>query len=173
MNNNEILSDRRQSTQRRWLLRDAQHTYAAGQALGRALLEQSHAEPLIVTLQGELGAGKTTLVGGLLGALGHTEPVRSPTYTLIEPYELAGRQLYHLDLYRLTDSTQLEELGLRDLLQPGAVLLVEWPERAGPLLAKPDLAVHLDYPTEGMEGRQLSLTGRGESLHSLVDSLCF
>lgn len=168
MNKHEVSSNQRQ-----WLLRDAQHTYAAGQALGRALIEQSQTKPLIVTLQGELGAGKTTLVGGLFGALGYAEPVRSPTYTLIEPYELAGRQFYHLDLYRLTDPMQLEELGLRDLLQPGAVLLVEWPERAGALLMKPDLAVQLAYPTEGTEGRQLRLIGNDEPLRGLVDSLYF
>jgi tRNA threonylcarbamoyladenosine biosynthesis protein TsaE len=88
---------------RQWHLHDAAATRAAGQALGLALLKLSNAAPLIVTLQGELGAGKTTLVGGLLTAFGHLGPVRSPTYTLIEPYELAGHQIYHLDLYRLTD----------------------------------------------------------------------
>lgn len=158
---------------RHWYLRDATATRAAGQALGRALLNLDAAQPWVIALQGELGAGKTTLVGGLLAALGHAGPVRSPTYTLIEPYELAGRQLYHLDLYRLADPLQLEELGVRDLLQPGAVLLVEWPERAGEQLARPDLCVQLLYPVDNADGRHLRLLPATESLRQLVDSLTF
>lgn len=158
---------------RQWHLHDAAHTRAAGQALGRALLTTDAASSWIITLSGELGAGKTTFVSGLLSALGYTSPVRSPTYTLIEPYELAGRQFYHLDLYRLTDPLQLEELGVRDLLQPGSVLLVEWPEQAGALLAKPDLAIALAYSNEGHDGRQLSLTPNTESLGQLIHSLSF
>jgi tRNA threonylcarbamoyladenosine biosynthesis protein TsaE len=154
-----------------WQLRDADATRAAGQSLGRALLDLQTAQPIIITLQGELGAGKTTLVSGLLAALGHAGAVRSPTYTLIEPYDFSGRACYHLDLYRLTDPSQLEDLGVRDLLQPGALLLVEWPERAGELLAKPDLLVQLAYPMQGMEGRQLRLVPGSESLKQLVHSL--
>ena len=157
---------------REWYLADATATRAAGYAIGQSLLRLTDTPPLIITLHGDLGAGKTTLVGGLLSALGHEGPVRSPTYTLIEPYELAGRQLYHLDLYRLTDPIQLEELGVRDLLQPRAVLLVEWPERAGGLLHA-DLAVHLAYPEQGVEGRQLQLQPEQESLRQLVHSLSF
>lgn len=157
---------------RQWHLHDASATRAAGQALGVALMNVSATEPLIITLQGELGAGKTTLVSGLLAAFGHRGSVRSPTYTLIEPYDLAGRQFYHLDLYRLTEPLQLEELGIRDLLQPGAIVLVEWPERAGQLL-QPDLKVQLAYPASGSEGRQLQLVPTTESLCRLVDSLAF
>ncbi len=158
--------------QRRRFLPDAQATRAAGQALARALLQHPAARPLLITLQGELGAGKTTFVAGLLGELGHDGPVRSPTYTLIEPYELHGRWFHHLDLYRLTDPLQLEELGVRDLLLPGAVLLVEWPERAGSLLSKPDLHIELGYPEQGTEGRQLTLLA-GDSLWPLLHSLTF
>lgn len=158
---------------RQWQLRDAADTRAAGHALGLALLKLHASPALLITLQGELGAGKTTLVSGLLHALGHAGAVRSPTYTLIEPYELAGRQFYHLDLYRLTDPLQLEELGVRDLLQPGAVLLVEWPERGGELLTMPDLKVQLAYLANGCEGRKLQLAARTEALQQLVDSLTF
>jgi tRNA threonylcarbamoyladenosine biosynthesis protein TsaE len=158
---------------REWYLLDAGATRAAGKAIGEGLLCLNDSTPLIITLHGDLGAGKTTLVGGMLNALGHQGPVRSPTYTLIEPYDLAGRQFYHLDLYRLTDPLQLEELGVRDLLQPGAVLLVEWPERAGSSLDKADLQVHLAYPSEGTEGRQLRLQPGQESLCKLVHSLSF
>lgn len=156
-----------------WPLADATRTRAAGAALGHELLTLDTTQPLLVTLQGELGAGKTTLVGGLFNALGHIGPVRSPTYTLIEPYELAGRQFYHLDLYRLTDPLQLEELGVRDLLQPGAVLLVEWPERAGRYLPVADLTIKLEYAPQGASGRELCLLPGTESLQRLVDRLTF
>jgi tRNA threonylcarbamoyladenosine biosynthesis protein TsaE len=155
-------------TARHWQLADATHTHSVGQSLGRGLLQLDTTQPLLITLQGELGAGKTTLVSGLLG---HVGAVPSPTYTLIEPYELAGRQFYHLDLYRLTDPLQLEELGLRDLLQPGSILLVEWPERADHYLPAAELAVQLSYPSSGVEGRLLSLRPGTESLKQLVDRL--
>lgn len=158
---------------REWQLPDAETTRAAGQAIAKGLMKLSDAAPLIITLHGDLGAGKTTLVSGLLNALGHVGSVRSPTYTLIEPYDLAGRQLYHLDLYRFTDPSQLEELGIRDLLQPGAVLLVEWPERAMSLLEQGNLQIHLDYPADGHDGRHLRLVAIDESVQVLVHSLSF
>jgi tRNA threonylcarbamoyladenosine biosynthesis protein TsaE len=156
-----------------WQLQDAEATRAAGRAIAQDLLKLSDAAPLIITLHGDLGAGKTTLVGGLLNALGHVGSVRSPTYTLIEPYELAGYQVYHLDLYRLTDPSQLEELGVRDLLLPGAVLLVEWPERAAALLEQANLQIHLDYPPDGHDGRELRLQAADESVQQLIHSLSF
>lgn len=158
---------------REWQLQDAHATRAAGKAIAQGLLKLSDAAPLIITLHGDLGAGKTTLVSGLLNALGHAGSVRSPTYTLIEPYELAGRQIYHLDLYRLTDPSQLEELGVRDLLRPGAVLLIEWPERAMNLLDQANLHIQLDYPRDGHEGRDLRLRAEDESVQQLVHSLSF
>ena len=158
---------------REWYLSDTAATRAAGHAIGLGLLQLKTTAPLIITLHGELGAGKTTLVGGLLNSLGQQGPVRSPTYTLIEPYELSGRQFYHLDLYRLTDPSQLEELGVRDLLQPAAVLLVEWPEQAGSIFSNADLQVHLAYPSQGSNGRQLRLQARDESLQQLIHSLDF
>jgi tRNA threonylcarbamoyladenosine biosynthesis protein TsaE len=121
------------------------------------------AAPLI-TLSGDLGAGKTTLVAGLLAQLGHEGPVRSPTYTLIEPYSLAGRELYHCDLYRLRHADELEDLGLLDLREPGKSLLVEWPERAEGRLGIADLAILITYGDAG-QGRTLrwethSMAGR-------------
>jgi tRNA threonylcarbamoyladenosine biosynthesis protein TsaE len=127
----------------------AAQTRAIGERLAKGLLAAPRDHALLVTLEGDLGAGKTTLVGGLLAALGHVGPARSPTYTLIEPYRLAGRDIHHCDLYRLRHPDELEDLGLRDLVQPGAVLLVEWPERAEGRLGPPDLELRLAYDGEG------------------------
>lgn len=120
-----------------------------GARLAAALCGADLVEPFVLGLSGDLGAGKTTLVGGLLAALGHEGPVRSPTYSLIEPYRLAGRDVYHSDLYRLRDPLELEDLGLRDLLTGRSLLLVEWPERAGDRLRAADLTLQLEYSAEG------------------------
>jgi len=120
-----------------------------GARLAHALVAADLHEPLVVGLSGDLGAGKTTLVGGLLAALGHAGPARSPTYSLIESYRLAGRDIHHCDLYRLRDPEELEDLGLRDLLAGPSVVLVEWPERAGDRLREPDLRLHLEYTDTG------------------------
>ena len=127
----------------------AEETQAMGARLAAAIVAADEPAPLVIALTGDLGAGKTTLVGGLLRALGHHEPVRSPTYTLIEPYQLGGRDVNHCDLYRLRDPSELEDLGLRDLLTPRSVLLVEWPERAGNRLATPDLSLAFGYLDDG------------------------
>jgi tRNA threonylcarbamoyladenosine biosynthesis protein TsaE len=141
---------------------------ALGARLAGALRAVHLTEPLVVGLSGDLGAGKTTLVGGLLAALGHEGPARSPTYTLIEPYRLAGRDVYHCDLYRLRDPAELDDLGLRDLLVGPSVLLVEWPERAGGRLREPDLALHIEYSGEG---RSLSLAPASDAGRRLVAGL--
>jgi len=103
----------------------------------------------LIFLEGDLGAGKTTLVRGFLHARGHAGSVKSPTYTLIEPYQPEGRAIYHLDLYRLGDPEELEYLGLREMLEEEAVLLVEWPQRGLGWLPAPDLVVALEYAAGG------------------------
>lgn len=128
-----------------------EETRAIGARLAVALLAVDLRDPFVVGLTGDLGAGKTTLVGGLLAAFGHDGPARSPTYSLIEPYRLAARDVYHCDLYRLRDPEELEDLGLRDLLADSSLLLVEWPERAGDRLREPDLHLHLEYAEAGRE----------------------
>lgn len=119
----------------------------------------------LVFLSGELGTGKTTLVRGILQGLGHRGPVRSPTYTLIEPYEFSHRPVFHLDLYRLGDPQELDYLGIRDLLAEDSLVLIEWPERGAGALPSADLAIHLAYSAHG--GRILTLmadTGHGAAI---------
>ena len=147
---------------------DADETRAIGARLARVFLAAGLQEPFVVGLTGDLGAGKTTLVGGLLAALGHEGPARSPTYSLIEPYRLAGRDVYHCDLYRLRDPEELEDLGLRDLLAGSSLLLVEWPERAGDRLREADLHLHLEY-TE--TGRQVAVAARSPAGRQVLSAL--
>ena len=128
---------------------------AATEALG-ARLAETLAPPAVVFLQGDLGTGKTTLVRGLLRALGYQGAVRSPTYTLLESYPLgSGLVVHHLDLYRLCDPEELEWIGLRELLTAQAIVLIEWPQRGAGMLPAADLAIQLAL--EGC-GRRATLT---------------
>lgn len=109
---------------KQFLLADADAT----EALGRHLAAWIPASGIALALRGPLGAGKSTLARALLRGLGVEGPVPSPTYTLVEPYTIGGREVYHVDLYRIGDSGELDMLGLAEIAE-GAVLLVEWPER--------------------------------------------
>lgn len=105
--------------------------------------------PALIFLEGELGAGKTTLARGFVRALGHRGAVKSPTYTLVEPYEIGGIRVYHLDLYRVADPDELEYLGLREMLAEPALILVEWPERGAGWLPPPDLRLRILHRPSG------------------------
>jgi len=118
-----------------------------------------------IFLHGELGAGKTTLVRGFLRALGHEGAVKSPTYTLMEPYELGGRAVYHLDIYRLGAAEELEYLGVRELFITGNTLLIEWPERAAGTMGEPDLEISLEYQGNA---RRASLRSRHPEILSEI-----
>ena len=136
-------------------------TEALGGALAATLAARPPAGPLLLALSGDLGAGKTTLTRGLLRALGVTGAIRSPTYTLVEPYETAAGEVLHLDLYRLAGPDELAELGYRDLAVQAALVIVEWPERAaGELHA--DLALTLEFDGPGRRATFRAGTARGE-----------
>lgn len=148
----------------------AEEMRSLGETLGRALSTVG-AGALVVAIEGELGAGKTTLVSGVLRAAGVTGAVRSPTYTLIEPYEADGRQLYHLDLYRLTDPREVEALGVRDLLSSTAVLLIEWPSRGRGMLPPADLDLGIEYQPHAESGRLLTLRSGSSAGDKLVEQI--
>lgn len=149
-------------------LADPAATEALGRALALRLRQACRHTACVVHLQGPLGAGKTTLVRGLLRGLGHSGRVRSPTFTLLEPYELTGCSVLHLDLYRLADPGELEFLGLLDLIEAGSLVLVEWPERGGDRLPPADLVLALDY--EG-NGRRAVLDPRSAPGRSILEGL--
>lgn len=133
-------------------LADAEATVVLGQRLGEAFAGRG-----LVYLLGDLGAGKTTLTRGILQAYGHAGPVKSPTYTLVEPYELAAATVFHFDLYRLLDPEELELMGYRDYFRDDVLTLVEWPMRGEPLLPQPDWIIALDVLEQGA-GRVVTIS---------------
>ncbi|HRP96595.1 MAG TPA: tRNA (adenosine(37)-N6)-threonylcarbamoyltransferase complex ATPase subunit type 1 TsaE [Rhodocyclaceae bacterium] len=136
-------------------LDDAPDTEAAGAALASALVPG-----LVIYLVGDLGAGKTTLVRGVLRALGHAGKVKSPTYTLIEPYIVSRLHLYHFDFYRFAVPEEYLEAGLDEYFAGKGVCLVEWPDKASPYVASPDLEIGL---TVSGSGRRIEVSPRTEA----------
>ena len=142
-------------------LPDEAATIDLGAALAKAITPG-----LAIYLHGDLGAGKTTLVRGLLHGLGYVGKVKSPTYTLVEPYEMldshaAQLNLYHFDLYRFNDEEEWEAAGFRDYFNPGSVCLIEWPENAAQLLPAPDIEIGFSIKGEGRSVRVSAHTRHG------------
>src|SRR5438874_9646518 len=148
-------------------LPDAAATTRLGAALAAGVVPGR-----VLHLSGELGSGKTTLVRGLLRALGIRGAVKSPTYAWVEPYRIVSLDLYHFDFYRFDKKTEWLSSGLREYFRPDAVCIVEWPERAGEILPLPDLSVQLEYKAEAREARIEAYSAEGEAwLSSLRASL--
>lgn len=108
-----------------------------------------------VYLSGDLGAGKTTFSRGFIQGLGHSGNVKSPTYTLIEPYHLPDITIHHLDLYRLGDAEELDYLGIDDICQGQGICLIEWPERGAGVLPEPTLSLELKHLGQNSQGREM------------------
>jgi tRNA threonylcarbamoyladenosine biosynthesis protein TsaE len=147
-------------------LPDALATERLGEALAAGV-----APGRVLHLKGELGSGKTTLAKGLLHGLGHRGRVKSPTYSLIEPYTVSSLNLYHFDFYRFKDATEWLSSGFREYFNPDSVCVVEWPERAGPTLPPPDLEIHLEHAGESRRARIQAFSSSGKAwLSSLAYS---
>ena len=147
------------------VLPDEEATLALGAAFARGL-----APGLVVFLRGELGAGKTTLVRGALRALGYAGTVKSPTYTLVELYELSRLHLHHFDFYRFHDPREWTEAGFRDSFNGRNVSLVEWPEKATGQLPPADVEITLELHGEGRRASLAARTPAGERCLAHLDS---
>lgn len=141
-------------------LRDAAATEKLGWDLAALLPEDPRG--WMILLQGELGTGKSTLARSMLRALGHEGIAPSPTYTLVEPYRMDDKTVYHVDLYRVADDRELEFLGWSDLHD--GLLLIEWPERVEGLVRDADVLVELSYKGEGRSAVITGLSERGRQL---------
>ncbi len=141
------------------VLPDEDATSAIGTRLARASAGRG-----VITLRGNLGSGKTTLCRGLIRGLGHAGAVKSPTYTLVEPYELGAGRVFHYDLYRLSDPEEVEYLGMRDFLDEQTLTLIEWPEKATGFLPPIDLELTLEVLASGRRLSWQALTPFGEKL---------
>jgi tRNA threonylcarbamoyladenosine biosynthesis protein TsaE len=137
-----------------------------------ARLAQALQPGMTLYLEGDLGAGKTTLVRGVLRALGYTGRVKSPTYTLAETYSLPAFELYHYDLYRMHDPREWLDAGFRDTDDGRAVSLIEWPEKAAGWLPPPDVVIHLRIDDDSREAECEARSPRGTQYLETCCTLC-
>ncbi|GAC1455472.1 MAG: tRNA (adenosine(37)-N6)-threonylcarbamoyltransferase complex ATPase subunit type 1 TsaE [Steroidobacteraceae bacterium] len=151
------------------LCRSDSDTEALGSLMAGAL-PPATAAPLVLYLQGELGAGKTTFARGFMSGLGVPGPVRSPTYTLLELYSAGALTVVHLDLYRLNGVADIEGLGLREWAQPMNVWLIEWPERGAGRLPAADITLTFTVGAGGHDVEASAYTAAGDSWLAEVES---
>ncbi|MCS5707546.1 tRNA (adenosine(37)-N6)-threonylcarbamoyltransferase complex ATPase subunit type 1 TsaE [Candidatus Berkiella cookevillensis] len=144
--------------QREYILKEEANVLALAKMLVLALQEKN-INSLVIFLKGDLGAGKTTFTRGFLNGLAFNGTVKSPTYTLVEPYELQGQQLYHMDLYRLQDEVALEEMGIAEYFQEEAYFLIEWPLENSRILPQPDWVICFHMMAKG---RKLNIQAMSE-----------
>jgi tRNA threonylcarbamoyladenosine biosynthesis protein TsaE len=152
-----------------------QATVAMGKQIAKIVKSELN-QGIVVYLNGDLGAGKTTITRGFVQGMGHVGHVKSPTYTLVEPYDLKEWQVYHFDLYRLADPEELEFMGIRDYFNENCCCFIEWPEKGTGLLANADITINMVYQGEQRVVEFQSHNTRGKNLllaleRSNIDSI--
>ncbi|MDN7126227.1 tRNA (adenosine(37)-N6)-threonylcarbamoyltransferase complex ATPase subunit type 1 TsaE [Pseudidiomarina sp. 1APR75-33.1] len=152
--------------EKNFFLADEAEMLALARRLANVVSESATTQEQALTfyLFGELGAGKTTFSRGFIQALGHQGNVKSPTYTLVESYELDPWQIHHFDLYRLADPEELEFMGIRDYLDTNTIILAEWPQRGAGVLPEPDMTIVIEYADTSRSLTFGALTTRGREL---------